>query len=223
MEIHSDQGSNFESQVFKEMCKLLGLHKTRTTSLRPQSDGMVERFNATIENMLASFVSENQKDWDEYICLLMMAYQVAVHETTKVSPYEMMFGRTINLPIDLVIGHPDSNYIFPVYSSGYVFSLSKKLEKIHEFALSSNNMKRLYDRSKHFKSYNAGDAVWFYNPLRTKGLNPKLQRPWQGPFLVTERINDVIDRIQRSPRANPKAVHHDRLKLYIGEQTVSLA
>jgi transposase InsO family protein len=69
MEIHSDQGSNFESQVFKEMCKLLGLHKPRTTSLRPQSDGMVERFNATIENMLASFVSENQKDWDEYIFL----------------------------------------------------------------------------------------------------------------------------------------------------------
>jgi actin-like ATPase involved in cell morphogenesis len=40
------------------MCKLLGLHKTRTTSLRPQSDGMVEKFNATIENMLASFISE---------------------------------------------------------------------------------------------------------------------------------------------------------------------
>ena len=179
MEIHSDQGSNFESQVFKEMCKLLGLHNTRTTSLRPQSDCMVEQLNATIENMLASFVSENQKDWEEYIFLLMMAYRAAVHETTKVSPDEMMFGRTINLPIDLVIRHPDSNYIVPKYSSGYVFSLSKKLEKIHEFtrkhiALSSNNMKRLYDRSKHFNSYNAGDAVWLYIPLRTKGLNPKL-------------------------------------------------
>jgi hypothetical protein len=173
--------------------------------------------------MLASFVSENQKDWDEYIFLLMMASRAAVHETTKVSPYEMMFGRTIHLPIDLVIGQPDSNYIFPEYSSGYVFSLSKKLEKIHEFALSSNNMKWLYDRSKHLNSYNAGDAVWFYNPLGTKGLNPKLQRPWQDPFLVTERINDVIYRIQRSPRAKPKAVHHDRLQLYIDEQTVSLA
>ena len=99
--------------------------------------------------------------------------------------------------------------------------MSKKLEKIHEFArkhiaLSSNNMKRLYDRSKHFNSYNAGDAAWFYNPLRKKGLNPKLQRPWQ------ERINDVIYRIKGSPRAKPKVVHHDRLKLYIGEQTFSL-
>jgi hypothetical protein len=51
-----------------------------------------------------------------------MTYRAAVHETTKVAPYEMMFGRTINLPIDLVIGHPDSNNIVPEYSSGYVFS-----------------------------------------------------------------------------------------------------
>jgi transposase InsO family protein len=43
--IHSDQGRNFESAVFGEMCRLLGINKTRTTPLHPQSDGMVERFN----------------------------------------------------------------------------------------------------------------------------------------------------------------------------------
>ena len=48
--IHSDQGRNFESQVFTEMCRLLGVKKTRTTPLHPQSDGMVERFNRTIED-----------------------------------------------------------------------------------------------------------------------------------------------------------------------------
>ena len=80
-------------------------------------------------------------------------------------------------------------------------------------------MKRLYDRSTNVYSYNAGDDVWFYNPLRTKGLNPQFQRPWQGPVLVTERINDVIYMNKRSPRAKPKVVHHDRLKLNIGEQT----
>ena len=226
MEIHSDQGSNFESKVFREMCKILGLHKTRTTGLRPKSDGMVERANHTIEKMLSCFVSENQKDWDEYILLLMMAYRAAEHETTKVSPYEMMFGRSINLPIDLVIGHPDANFDPPRFNSEYAYELANKLEKIHKFArehiaLSSNNMKRLYDRSTNFHKYNPGDAVWLYNPVRTKGLNPKLQRPWQGPFVVTERINDVIYRIRKSPRAKPKVVHHDRLKMYVGEQEPS--
>ena len=54
MQIHSDQGQTFESDVFKEMCKILGIDKTRTTPYRPQSDGMIERANRTIENMLSS-------------------------------------------------------------------------------------------------------------------------------------------------------------------------
>jgi len=52
LELHSDQGSNFESQVFGEVAKLLGLRKTRTTPLHPQSDGMVERFNKTTNKFL---------------------------------------------------------------------------------------------------------------------------------------------------------------------------
>ncbi|CAC5385330.1 unnamed protein product [Mytilus coruscus] len=163
---------------------------------------MVERLNRTIENMLACFVSENQKNLDEYIFLLMMAYRASAHETTKVSPYEMMFGRSLNLPIDLTLRHPDSNFIKPEYSSEYVYELSTKLDKIHEFArkhfaVGSNNMKRLYSRSKNFHEYKACDAVWLYNPVRSKGLNPKLQRPLQGPFSVLNSIKAVIYRIKK--------------------------
>ena len=44
--IHSDQGRNFESAIFTEMCQLLGIAKTRTTPLHPESDGIVERLQA---------------------------------------------------------------------------------------------------------------------------------------------------------------------------------
>ena len=88
------------------MCNLLGIEKTRTTARKPQSDGMVERANRTIQNMIASYVSDKQDDWDEHLPLLMLAYRSAVHETLGVSPAMMMLGRDLTLPIDLAVDPP---------------------------------------------------------------------------------------------------------------------
>ena len=63
-QLHSDQGTNFESNVFAEVCKLLDIEKTHSTPLHPQSDGQVERFNKTIIEMLRGKIKEDQKDWD---------------------------------------------------------------------------------------------------------------------------------------------------------------
>lgn len=52
LEVHTDQGRNFESKLFKELMALLGIKKTRTTALHPQSDGQVERQHQTITNLL---------------------------------------------------------------------------------------------------------------------------------------------------------------------------
>ena len=74
MMIHTDQGRNFEFKLFQEMCKLLGIKKTRTTSFHPQSNWLVEQLNKIISILVTSYISENQHTWDEHLAVLRMAY-----------------------------------------------------------------------------------------------------------------------------------------------------
>ncbi|GBM29862.1 Retrovirus-related Pol polyprotein from transposon 412 [Araneus ventricosus] len=89
MILHSDQSTNFNSALFTELCKILGILKTRTTALQSESDGMVERFNRTILNHLSLFVSRSQTDWDTHLTLFLLAYRSAEHEVTGLIPAEM--------------------------------------------------------------------------------------------------------------------------------------
>lgn len=61
LQVHSDQGRNFESKLFKEMCEFLRIDKTRTSSMRPQANGSVERFNRTLATMLTIYCEHNQR------------------------------------------------------------------------------------------------------------------------------------------------------------------
>ena len=61
-QLHSDEGREFESELLKEVCKLLNIHKRRTTPYHPQSDGLVERFNRTLLHMLATSVKDHPFD-----------------------------------------------------------------------------------------------------------------------------------------------------------------
>jgi hypothetical protein len=102
LQLHSDQGRNFEAQLFQRMCELLGIDKIPTTALYPQSDGMVERFSQILENQLAIFAEQNRRDWDRWIPFLLMAYRSSIHESTKQTP-ACRLCRLLNLQDDRII------------------------------------------------------------------------------------------------------------------------
>jgi len=77
-----------------KICELMGLKKTRITAYHPQSNGLVERQNRTLQEILSTFVVGHQNGWDEMLDQAVFAYNTSVHESTKVSPYEMVFERT---------------------------------------------------------------------------------------------------------------------------------
>ena len=63
--IHSDQGSQFESDLFKDLCESMDIVKTHTTSYHPQGNGMAERMNRTIVKMLSNVCVNDQSEWEE--------------------------------------------------------------------------------------------------------------------------------------------------------------
>ena len=106
---HSDLGRNFQSHLFLDMCKLLGISKSRTTTYHPQSDGLCERLNRTLLQMLRIMGNARHDDWDEILPFAMSAYRSTPHESTKYSPYFMVYGREVTLPVDVMFGNPPRN------------------------------------------------------------------------------------------------------------------
>ena len=213
-ELHSDQGRNFESAVFKESCRLLGIRKTRTTPLHPQSDGMVERFNRTLGQELAKFCKDGQDEWDEKLPMLLMAYRSAEHETTAYTPAQMMTGREMHLPIDLITDAPSPDGKNDSCQE-YVRELKTRLEEVHKqvrshLRLKSDAMKLRYDAKASQSVFHPGDKVWLFNPRRKKGLCPKLMSDWEGGYVIISRLSDVTYRI-RTARGKAKVVHINRL------------
>lgn len=128
--LHSDQGRNFESNLFKELCRLLQINKSRTSPYRPQSDGLIERFNRTLLSMLSLFVDENQMNWDRLLSYVMMAYRSSVQASTGFTPYKVLFGQEMVLPVDIMLGVDNT----PKFQSvnEYVTGISESLSTVVE-------------------------------------------------------------------------------------------
>ena len=211
--LHTDQGTQFESVVFQETCRLLGIQKTRTTPFHPQSDGQSERNIKTLTRMIA-MVTDDQCEWDEHLPFISMAYRSTPQATTGLSPNYMMFGRELFMPVDIMCGLPDEDEAkSPVQ---YAVELRSKLSHAYEVARSNTkrNMERqfrLYNQKQHGSEFSVGDLVWYQNKLRKKGVSPKLQPKWRGPCIVTRKLNNVLVEIQFSA-TKKTTVHTDLLK-----------
>ena len=101
LEIHTDQGRNFDGKVFHAVCELLQVTKTRTTPYRPCSNGQVERYNRTLLQLMRCFLKGNQTFWDEHLQQLAGAIRSTVNRSTGFTPNMMMLGREVILYLSI--------------------------------------------------------------------------------------------------------------------------
>ena len=104
LQIHTDQGSNFTSGMFTDLCRLLQSTKTRTTPYRPSSNGQVERYNQMILSYIRCQLSGDDRQWDEHLPAFGLSLRSTVNRNTGYTPNMLQLGREVHLPMDIVFG-----------------------------------------------------------------------------------------------------------------------
>ena len=186
-ELLSDRGTNFLSELIAEICKVLGMKKINTSGYHPQTDGLVEKFNSTLINMIAKSCEIHAHDWDEHLAHLLFAYRVSAQESTKESPFYLLYGRDPRIPTETALSHSTSPYnVDPDdYKVELIASLTNawKLAKEH-IVKAQQSQKHYYDRKSKPTTLKVGDCVMVFMPAEVRGKNRKLVWPFHGPYRV---------------------------------------
>ena len=219
--IHSDQGRDFESHLIKELLKMMGIRKSRTTPYHPQGDPQPERFNRTLLSMLGTLGCEKKRQWSQHVGYLVHAYNSTKCDATGYSPYSLMFGREARLPVDLCFGtSPDGKD--EGCHSRYVAKLKEDLQRAYKLASEAADKtdqrnKRSYDKRVGFQSLDIGDRVLLRN-LGLKGKH-KLESRWSPvPYIVMGKMPNLpVYKVKpEDGRGGVKTLHRDHL-LPIGQ------
>ena len=215
--LHTDQGTNFTSDLIAELCELLNIYKTRTTPYHPAGNGQVERYNRTIMDLIHSEVKDNPVHWDETLPIACMAYNSTVHTSTGFEPNLLWLGRNIYLPVDRMM--PPDPDVHPLPLHEYARKLVEDIRANFVTARlrlgkAATVMKKYYDRTAHLHDYKVGDAVKLRVFRKEKGVSKFAER-FSGPYFVLDVLSDIRFRIALNATTKPKVVHHDQILPYL--------
>uniref|UniRef100_A0A3P9L3Q8 Gypsy retrotransposon integrase-like protein 1 n=1 Tax=Oryzias latipes TaxID=8090 RepID=A0A3P9L3Q8_ORYLA len=214
--LHTDQGPDFESNLIKELCVIAGIEKTRTTPYHPRGNP-VERFNRTLLSMLGTLEPEQKRRWKEYVKPLVHAYNCTRNEVTGYTPYELMFGRSPRLPVDLAFGLPVRDKP-SISHSQYVQNLRSRLEESYQLASkhaakSAERNKKCFDRRVRPSVLEEGDRVLVRN-VRLRGKH-KIEDKWERDiYVVVNRAGDLpvyTVRPEADSSGRTRTLHRDLL------------
>lgn len=209
-EILTDQGSNFQSQSMKELCKQLGIKQLRTTAYHPQTDGAVEKFNRTLGDMLTAHVTNDPAQWDEHLDYCVAHYNRTPHSSTGETPFYLLKGRDALEPTDL--RPPMRNRLLEDESN--IFSQqwhdAVELAKCH-LIISQSRQKHYYDVGTKICSYEPNDLILLKEMRPQTG---KFYMRWKGPYVVVEKISQLNYLVRKQDENFTSIVHVNRMKMW---------
>ncbi|XP_053372981.1 uncharacterized protein LOC123532109 [Mercenaria mercenaria] len=215
--LHSDQGANFESELIKELCDLTNMKKSHTSVYHPQGNSGPERFNRTLLEMLGTLENSQKSNWKKYINSLVYAYNCTPHETTRVSPYELMFGRKPRLPIDSMFEKAKEDTSINKTAQEYIEDLKERMNKTRQIVekhmdKAKEKQKKYYDMKVRGANIEVGDTVLVKILSHGEGKHKLADKFEEDIYTVIEqpRTDIPVYRV-RSKVGREKTLHRNHL------------
>ena len=214
-EILSDQGTQFTSSLMREVSRLLSVKQLTTTPYHPTCNGLVERFNGTLKQLLRRICADRPSDWDRYLASVLFAYRETPQSSMGFSPFELIYGRCVRGPLSILkelwSGQAPSDEVKTEYQ--YTIDLRERLETTldaaqHELRKSMAKSAKYYNRKSRDRQFRPGDKVLLLCPTDYN----KMLLQWKGPFGVVHKLNDQDYRIDVN--GTLKTFHANMLKRY---------
>ena len=214
-EILSDQGAQFMSEVMQEVSRMLSVKRLVSTPYHPICNGLCEKFNGTLKRMLKRLCENKPKDWDRYVNAALFAYREAPQESTVFAPFELLYGRTVRGPVQILKQLWTEEIKQPEVKSSYeyIIDLRERMEEgikvAHEsLQQAQRRYKKYYDRKAKQRKFQEGEEVLIMLPTDAN----KLLMQWKGPFKIEKKMgpNDFKIRID----GKSKVYHANPLKKY---------
>ena len=193
-EVLSDNGQQLISNAMNETMSMLGISRSLSTAYHSQSNGLVERMNGSLKNMLYKLTSDKPNSWDEKLDAVLFAYREIPNTSTGYPPFTLMFGREVRGPADVLAGiFAGSNE----KSVEYVF-VHQYAQQVHEdikeacqaAAINAEKELERHRRSKNthtrFREFAKGDKVLILLP---KDGNTMIMK-YQGPYTIESVSNN---------------------------------
>ena len=215
-EILSDCGSQFTSDLMREISRLLSIKQLTTTPYHPACNGLVERFNQTLKQILKRVCADRPTDWDRYLGPVLFAYRSAPHSSLGFSPFELIYGRQVRGPLEILkelwSGKPEDADVKLTYQ--YVVDLKERLESTlkaahEELRKATSRYAGNYNAKAKKRKFVVGDKVLILLPTD----HNKLLLQWKGPFRIVGKLNDRDYQLDMSGKV--RTFHVNLLKRYV--------
>ena len=208
------------NQVVDQLCTKFQVKHRLISPYRPQTNGMIERFNRTLGECIAKLINDNDKEWDEYISSVLFAYRTMKHKSTGYSPFYLMYGRQAKLPVELKVETIcDSEKDMEEAILDRVVTIHKmeidqqdvliNIEQRQQKAKDRHDDQRVAQRLK------ISDKVLVERTWKRKDMSAKLENQWMGPYYIHDVIGYNNYKLRSMEGQLIKGtIHGNRLKIY---------